>query len=86
MEYALPLVHSAVAAGVVRTATKLIAMGEWSTSMATPVFTSRPGEDVADGGHIPEPYIGQDIPAISSTNTEFSASDRSGNAHIAPIT
>lgn len=57
----------------------------WSASAATSFFTWRSGDDVADGGHMVVPSIGQAI--SSSTNSVApSATERSGNAHIAPIT
>ena len=56
-----------------------------SASVATPFFTWRSGDDVADGGHMAVPSIGQ---AISSSTSSIapSATERSGNAHITPIT
>ena len=57
----------------------------WSASPATPCFTWRSGDDVVDGGHMVLPSIGQAI--SSSTNSVApSATERSGKAHIAPIT
>jgi len=50
-----------------------------------PFLAWRSGDDVADGGHMAFPSIGQAM--SSSTNSVApSATERSGNAHIAPIT
>ena len=57
----------------------------WSASVDKPFFAWRSGDDVADGGHMAFPSIGQAMP--SSTNSVVpSAIEISGNAHIAPIT
>jgi hypothetical protein len=57
----------------------------WSASVDKPFFAWRSGVDVADGGHMVFPSIGQAMP--SSTNSVApSAIEISGNAHIAPIT
>lgn len=57
----------------------------WSASVDKPFFAWRSGDDVADGGHMAFPSIGQAM--SSSTNSVApSATERSGNAHIAPIT
>lgn len=57
----------------------------WSASVDKPFFAWRSGDDVADGGHMAFPSIGQAM--SSSTNSvASSATKRSGNAHIAPIT
>jgi hypothetical protein len=57
----------------------------WSGPATSPFFIWRSGDDVADGGHMVVPSIGQAI--SSSTNSVTpSATERSDNAHIAPIT
>jgi hypothetical protein len=57
----------------------------WSASVDKPFFAWRSGDDIADGGHMVVPSIGQAM--FSSTNSVApSAIERSGNAHIAPIT
>jgi hypothetical protein len=53
--------------------------------MATPFFTWRSGDDVAEGGHMLVPSMGQAIPS-STSSVAPAATERSGNAHTAPIT
>lgn len=53
--------------------------------MAAPFFTWRSGDDVADGGHMLVPSMGQAIPS-STSSVAPSAIERSGNAHTTPIT
>ncbi|WP_145976243.1 hypothetical protein [Nitrospira moscoviensis] len=60
-------------------------IGVRSRSTASPLFIWRSGEEVSDGGHMIVPSIGQTM--LSSTNVTASvAIERSGKAHIVPIT
>lgn len=56
-----------------------------SASATVPFFTWRSGDDVAAGGHITVPSIGQNIP-FSTSNAAPSVTEKSGNAHIVPVT
>lgn len=61
--------------------------GVRSGSMAAACLNWRSGDDVADGGHMIPPSIGQAIPPIASASlTDAAAGDRSGIAHIVPRT
>jgi hypothetical protein len=53
--------------------------------MAAPFFTWRSGDDVADGGHMLVPSMGQSIPSPTSSAAP-SIDERSGDIHIIPIT
>ena len=60
-------------------------VASWSSSVTPPFFTWRSGDDVTDGGHTKVPSIGQAIgcfPKIAVSST----CERSGKAHIVPIT
>lgn len=67
------------------TAPGLSRIGASSTSTASSLLTSRSRDDVAEGGHMIVPSIGQR--AEASDKTACSAANmRSGTAHMIPIT
>lgn len=55
-------------------------------SVVVACLSCRSGDDVADGGHIIVPSIGQDMWFMSAASrTSSLAIDRAGNAHMVPM-
>ena len=77
--------HSAGTEGCVSGTETLSRVGAGSTFETMLFFVCRWGEVVSDGGHMVVPSIGQAIPS-STNDTSSVATERSGNAHIVPIT
>lgn len=87
MEYGLLPDHRVWSEEAGSTAAEPNMSGPWSIAIAAPFFTWRSGNDVADGGHIIVPAIGQVIPAVSFANHAISsATERSGKTHIVMLT
>ena len=87
MEYGLLRDHRVWTEEAGSTAAGLNMICPWSIAIAAPFFTWRSGDDVADCGHMMVPSIGQVIPAVSSASHAISsATEKSGKAHIDPIT
>lgn len=60
-------------------------VGAWSLSSVRVYLTWRSGDDVADGGHMIVPSMGQTIPSWDKILSS-PAIARSGMAHITPMT
>ena len=84
MEESLLQDHSGGVRGVVTIVTGTSKAGAWSKPSVRVCFTWRSGEEIADGGHMIVPSMGQ---VISSWDVIAfcPAIDRSGRAHITPM-
>ena len=71
--------------GLLRATATLSRIGAWSMSVTMLFFIWRSGDEVSDGGHMTVPSIGHVIPSSSKMAVPFET-DRSGTAHIIPIT
>jgi len=78
--------HGTQMGKTVRAATGPNSTGVWIKSTASECLSCRSGDDMADGGHMIVPSIGQVMWIISTANCASSvAIDTSGTVHIVPM-
>jgi hypothetical protein len=77
--------HGVGTEGLLRATATLNRIGARSMSVSMLFFSWRSGDEVSDGRHMTVPSIGHVIPSSSKMAVPF-GTDRSGTAHIVPIT